>query len=69
MFKNMNFIDWTALFLLIIGGLNWGLVGLANYDLVASLFGSFTTVSRIIYTAIGLSGAYATFLTIKKLLD
>lgn len=44
-----------ALTLLIIGGLNWGLVGLFNYNLVDALFGTATWISRIIYTLVGLS--------------
>jgi uncharacterized protein len=66
MFKHMNFIDWTALTLLIIGGLNWGLVGIAHYDVVASLLGSF---ARFVYIAVGLAAAYTTFLVVKGLAE
>lgn len=45
----------TALVLLIIGGLNWGLVGLFNFDLVATLFGPMTVLSRIVYVLVGAS--------------
>lgn len=49
--------------LLIIGGLNWGLVGLLNFDLVAAIFGSGTMLSRLIYILVGLSAvAMATFM-------
>lgn len=51
-------IYWTALVLLIIGGLNWGLVGFFNFDLVAKIFGEMTLVSRIVYDLVGLSGLY-----------
>ena len=53
----MKTVQRIALVLTIIGALNWGLVGLFEFDLVASLFGgSDQVVSRIIYTLIGLAG-------------
>ena len=56
--------DTIALILVIIGALNWGLVGLFNFDLVAAIFGGQNAIlSRIIYTLVGLAGLYAiTFL-------
>ena len=45
-----------ALTLVIIGALNWLLIGLLNFDLVASIFGTMSIVSRIIYTLVGISG-------------
>ena len=45
--------------LLIIGGINWGLVGLLDINLVSTIFGDMTTLSRIIYTIVGLAGIYA----------
>lgn len=54
----MNTIDWIAMILLIIGGLNWGLVGLFNMDLVATLFGAKTMLSRTVYTLVGISALY-----------
>ena len=53
-----NALDWIALVLLIIGGINWGLVGLMDLDLVATLFGSGTTLSRVVYILVGLSGLW-----------
>nr|MBN2277359.1 DUF378 domain-containing protein [candidate division Zixibacteria bacterium] len=44
--------------LLVIGGLNWGLVGLFNFDLVESIFGDMTALSRIVYGLVGLSALY-----------
>lgn len=44
--------------LLIIGGLNWGLVGLFGLDLVAFLFGPMTIISRVIYTLVGISAIW-----------
>jgi uncharacterized protein len=56
-------LDTLALVLTIVGGLNWGLVGLFRFDLVAAIFGGMefgetNLASRIIYTAVGLSAAY-----------
>lgn len=48
----------TSIVLLIIGGLNWGLVGLFKYDLVAAIFGDLSTVSRVVYTLVGLAAIY-----------
>jgi len=53
-------MDRIALILTIIGALNWLLVGLASFDAVAALFGSPTaTISRVIYTIIGIAGIWA----------
>jgi uncharacterized membrane protein YuzA (DUF378 family) len=61
----LNAVDWIAMVLLIVGGVNWGLVGLMNLDLVALLFGEMTQVSRIVYMLVGLSGLYAIYMVIK----
>ena len=53
-----NGLDWTATILAIVGGLNWGLVGLFKFDLVAAIFGNMSIVSRIIYTVVGIAAAY-----------
>ena len=52
----MNIVQKTALVLTIVGALNWGLIGLFNFDLVASIFGSMTVVTRTIYTLVGIAG-------------
>jgi len=53
-------MDRLALILVIIGALNWGLIGLFQFDLVATLFGGQDSiVSRIIYTLVGIAGAYS----------
>lgn len=49
-----------VLILVIIGAINWGLIGFFQYDLVASIFGGqLALISRIIYAAVGLAGLYA----------
>ena len=51
--------DWTTLTLVIIGAINWGLIGFFQFDLVASLFGGMDSwVSRIVYAIVGISGLY-----------
>ncbi len=51
-------VHLIATILLIIGGLNWGLVGVFNWDVLASIFGYMSTLTRIIYVLIGLSAIY-----------
>ena len=53
--KTMDVVVWT---LLAIGGLNWGLVGVFNFDLVAAIFGEMSILSRILYAIIGLAALY-----------
>ncbi|HTX87062.1 MAG TPA: DUF378 domain-containing protein [Candidatus Nanoarchaeia archaeon] len=57
----LNIWDWIAFILVIIGALNWGLVGFFNWDLVAAIFGAMSMVSRIIYALVGLAGIYMIF--------
>lgn len=59
--NSMTAVDWLAMTLLIIGGVNWGLIGLFNFDLVATLFGEMTTLSRLVYTLVGLSALYSIY--------
>jgi uncharacterized protein len=55
----MSFLRRLALALVIIGALNWGLIGLFDFDLVATIFGGEDALlSRIVYTLVGLSGLY-----------
>lgn len=57
--RPQNSVDWIASILVIIGGLNWALVGLFQYDLVASVFGgSDALLARIVYLLVGISAAY-----------
>ena len=55
----MLVLDRIALILTIIGGLNWGSIGLFRFDLVAALFGGQTaTLSRVVYTLVGISAVW-----------
>ena len=59
-------LDRIALILAIIGGLNWGSVGLFNTDLVAMAFGTGSTTSRIIYTIVALSAVWCISLLFRE---
>jgi hypothetical protein len=54
----LNTVGWIAMALLIIGGLNWALVGLFEFDLVAAIFGSMSILSRVVYIVVGISAVY-----------
>ena len=60
--QKLNTVDLIALVLVIIGGLNWGLIGLADFDIVATIFG---TISRIVYVLVGLSAIYVAVISMK----
>lgn len=51
--NGMSIGKTICLILLVIGGLNWGLIGLMNFDLVEYLFGTMTPLTRIVYTLVG----------------
>lgn len=61
----MKVIDTIALILIIIGAINWGLIGIFNFNLVDAIFGAMSVISRIIYILVGISGLWA----IKLLFD
>jgi uncharacterized membrane protein YuzA (DUF378 family) len=61
----LNAIDWLAMVLVIIGGLNWGLVGAFKYNLVDTIFGEMSALSRIIYTLVGLAAVYLIYTAVK----
>jgi len=54
----MKVLNLLTLILVIVGGVNWGLVGLAGFDLVATLFGAGSILSRIVYILVGLSAVW-----------
>ena len=61
----MNALQKTALVFTIIGAINWGFIGLFNFNLVDAIFGAMSIISRIIYILVGISGLWA----IKLLFD
>ncbi len=64
---NMNLLDKTATLLLIIGGLNWGLVGWLDYNLVDSLFGEGSVIARVVYATVGIAALYCIYTMIKMI--
>ena len=59
---NMGILDRLAILLLIIGGLNWGLVGLFDFNLVDAIFGTMSGLSRIIYIVVGVAAIYSIYI-------
>lgn len=55
----MRFLDTLALLLVIIGAVNWGLIGFFDFNLVSALFGEMTAFSRVIYALVGIAGLYS----------
>jgi uncharacterized protein len=61
-----NILDWIALVLVIIGAVNWGLVGIGVGDLVQLILGSIPILAKIVYILVGLAGLYTIYFAIKK---
>ncbi len=55
----MRFLDGLALILVVIGAVNWGLIGFFGFDLVAILFGTMSSLTKIIYALVGIAGLYS----------
>jgi len=58
-----NIINWIVSVLVIVGGLNWGLVGLFDFDLVATIFGDMSIISRVVYDLVGLAALFMVWTT------
>jgi len=58
----MKTLDVIAAILLVVGGLNWGLVGVFHFDLVATIFGDMSIISRIVYILVGVAAIYQAIL-------
>lgn len=57
---------WLTIILVVVGALNWGLVGLFDLDLVALIFGAMSMLSRIVYVLVGLAGVYLLVISLGK---
>lgn len=55
---NLKWLNYFSLAIVIIGAINWGLIGLFRFDLVAFIFGEMSMVSRIVYSLVGICGLY-----------
>ncbi len=64
----LNWLDWTALVLVTVGGLNWGLEAL-NWNLVDALFGAESMLSTAVYALVGLSALYMIYLSKRLMSD
>jgi uncharacterized membrane protein YuzA (DUF378 family) len=59
---NKSVLDWIALVLVIVGGVNWGLVGLFNLDLVDLILGAIPVLARIVYILVGVAALYMIYM-------
>lgn len=63
--KEMKVIDKIALILIIIGAINWGLIGIFKFNLVEMIFGDMTMLARLIYILVGISGLWGIKLAVE----
>lgn len=61
----MKTIDWIAFVLVVIGAINWGLVGFFDWNLVDAIFGVASAASRVIYAIVGLAGLWSIYYATK----
>lgn len=64
--KNTNVIDYIAIILVIIGGINWGLIGFFDFNLVGAIFSKAPIIAKIIYAVVGLSALYVIYYLSRK---
>lgn len=62
----MNWLDWLTWVLVIVGGLNWGLVGFFDFNLVTTIFGADSMAVTVVYGLVGLSALYMAFSMMMK---
>lgn len=67
MMKKLNVIDWVALILLVIGGLNWGATAF-NMNIVDAIFGMGSGIAMIIYCLVGVAALYVLIFTMRKMM-
>ncbi len=64
--RDLNIFDWAVLVLLVIGGINWGMIGVFNTDLVSAVFGVATMLTRTVYVIVGIAGLYSIYILTTK---
>ncbi len=64
--STLSALDWVAMILMIVGGLNWGLVGAFEFNLVTALFGEGTALTRLVYVLVGLASLYGIYTLAKQ---
>ncbi len=62
----MKYLNCIAMILMIIGSINWGLIGLFNFNLVAVIFGTIPILVHIIYIIVGLAGIWGIYMCVTK---
>ncbi|PIP21612.1 MAG: DUF378 domain-containing protein [Candidatus Nealsonbacteria bacterium CG23_combo_of_CG06-09_8_20_14_all_40_13] len=63
--NKLSTFDWVALIIIIVGAINWGLVGLFKIDIIKVIFGDMTIFARMLYIIVGLAGLYLLILSFK----
>lgn len=63
--RKYTVIDWVCFILVVIGAINWGLVGFFDFNLVGMIFGAMPIVARIIYAVVGIAGVYMVYAAYK----
>jgi len=63
---DMSKLDWVARVLVLVGALNWGLVGIANLDLVELILGSIPLLQKIVYILVGVAALYEVYMLATK---
>jgi len=54
----LSIVDWICMVLIVVGGLNWLLVGVFDFNLVAAIFGAMSVISKIVYILVGVAALY-----------
>ncbi|MFQ5492952.1 MAG: DUF378 domain-containing protein [Candidatus Dojkabacteria bacterium] len=67
--KSEGMLYMLALLLVVVGGLSWGLVGLFDYDLVATLFGDMSTLARVVYALVGLGAVWVALVWVSETMN
>ncbi|WP_437590775.1 DUF378 domain-containing protein [Sorangium sp. So ce1000] len=63
--RGISGLTWAAITLVVIGAVNWGFVGLFEFDVIAGIFGRLSAISRIIYVLVGLAGLYLLYASVQ----
>lgn len=61
----MNMIDWVAFLLVVVGGINWGLIGFFSFNLVDTIFAFAPIVARVVYCVVGVAALYTLYMASK----
>jgi uncharacterized membrane protein YuzA (DUF378 family) len=62
----MSSVDWVAWVFVVVGALNWGLIGIGNLNLVTTIFGVGSSLTQFIYILVGLGGLYMLWMALTK---